>query len=315
MLNHGFDVVCELLRDKDMRLRGRGPEEIVIGVIDADGVLDQNALTDVAPLFADPLVGGVQVGVRIANADDGLLERCQDMEFVGFSHLAQAARDRIGSVGLGGNGQFTRLSALLSLGRPPWTDCLTEDLDLGLSLTRLGWRIRFCPTAWVAQQGVTTTRAWLRQRTRWAQGHYQCWSHFPGLLAARRTPILTRVDLAIYLLFVTFVMFVSANLVITVAGAAGILWLSNDFLSFLPLVLRRTWRPSAWRRPGGNLPDPLPRESQHPLRWWELPAYGAAFAIYAYLWAVATLWAWARMLLGRGSWAKTARVKPEASPS
>ena len=69
--------------------------------------------------FADPRVGGVQMGVIIGNAADGLIPRCQDLEFVGFSHLAQAARDRIGSVGLGGNGQFTRLAALRSLGRPP----------------------------------------------------------------------------------------------------------------------------------------------------------------------------------------------------
>ena len=122
--------------------------------MDADGRLDRHALTETGRLFGNSRVGGVQIGVTITNAGDGLLPRCQDIEFVGFSHLAQAARDRIGSVGLGGNGQFTRLSALRSLGRPPWTDCLTEDLDLGLSLTRLGWRIRFCSTAWVAQEGV-----------------------------------------------------------------------------------------------------------------------------------------------------------------
>ena len=317
VLNHGFEVVCELVERGDPRVDGRAPEDIVIGVIDADGVLDQHALADVAPLFADPRVGGVQISVRIANAAAGLLERCQDMEFVGFSHLAQAARDRIGSVGLGGNGQFTRLSALLSLGRAPWTDCLTEDLDLGLSLTRLGWRIRFCPTAWVAQQGVTTTRAWLRQRTRWAQGHYQCWSHFPGLLVARKTPILTRIDLAIYLLFVTFVMFVTANLLITVAGAAGLLWLSNDFLSFLPLGLPKNVATLVLGvGPVAIFLVRYQTESDRPLRWWEVPAYGAAFALYAYLWALATLWAWARMLLGRGSWAKTARIQQqEASPS
>ena len=153
VLNHAFEILNELVDEQDPRLGGRAAEEIVVGVMDADGVLDEHALEDVAPLFGDPRVGGAQIGVRILNVSDGLLPRCQDMEFVGFSHLAQAARDRIGSVGLGGNGQFTRLAALRSLGRPPWTDCLTEDLDLGLSLTRLGWRIRFCSSAWVASRG------------------------------------------------------------------------------------------------------------------------------------------------------------------
>jgi len=98
-------------------------------------------------------------------------------EFIGFSFLVQAARDRIGSVGLGGNGQFNRLSALRSLGRPPWTDCLTEDLDIGLALVGQGWRIRFWRGAFVAQQGLRSPRLLLRQRTRWVQGNYQCMTH------------------------------------------------------------------------------------------------------------------------------------------
>lgn len=314
VLNHGFEILNELVDEQDPRLGGRAADEVVVGVMDADGVLDEHALEEIAPLFNDPRVGGAQIGVRILNARDGLLPRCQDMEFVGFSHLAQAARDRIGSVGLGGNGQFTRLAALRSLGRPPWTDCLTEDLDLGLSLTRLGWRIRFCSSAWVAQQGVVTLSAWLRQRTRWAQGHYQCWAHLPGLIVSRKARLMTRIDLTIYLLFVTFVMFVTANLLITAAGAAGLLWLSNHFLSFMPLGLPKNLATLLFGV--GPVAIFLVRYQQYSrfrFRRWELPAFGALFAAYAYLWALATLWAWGRMLLGRGGWAKTARVNPGTS--
>ena len=50
-------------------------------------------------------------------------------EFVVFTEIFQRARQRVGSVGLGGNGQFARLTALMSLGDAPWTKCLTEDLD------------------------------------------------------------------------------------------------------------------------------------------------------------------------------------------
>ena len=188
------------------------------------------------------------MGVIIGNAEDGLMPRCQDLEFVGFSQLAQAARDRIGSVGLGGNGQFTRLVALQSLGRPPWTDCLTEDLDLGLNLTRLGWHIRFCRTTSVTQQGVRTV-ARLRQRTRWAQGHYQCWDHVPKLLTAGNVRLVTRLDLVLYLFFVAFVMFVAANLAIALAGALGWIVIVNEFLAFLPAgpceTSRCSWSDSA----------------------------------------------------------------------
>ena len=55
------------------------------------------------------------------------------------------------------------------------------------------------------------------------------------------------------------------------------------------------------------------QHSPYPLRWWELPAYGAAFALYVYMWAVASILAWFRLIRGRVGWAKTSRVRGEAA--
>lgn len=310
VLNEGYRVLGELLERGDPLVAGFDPDEVVVGVVDADGTLEPDALDEVARLFADPGVGAVQMGVIIGNATDSLIARCQDLEFVGFSHLAQAARDRIGSVGLGGNGQFTRLRALRELGAEPWSDCLTEDLDLGLHFARNGWAIRFCRTTSVTQQGVRTIRAWLRQRTRWAQGHYQCWDHVPRLISAGNVPLVARLDLVLYLLFVTFVMFVAANLVIAVLGALGVVTIVNDFLAFLPAgPPRNITMLTIGLSPVVMLLTRYQQHSPHPLRWWELPAYGAAFALYVYLWAAASLLAWTRLVRGRTAWAKTRRVE------
>jgi 1,2-diacylglycerol 3-beta-glucosyltransferase len=313
VLNEGYRVLEQLISERHPLVAGFEAGDVVLGIVDADGELEPNALTEIARLFADPRVGGVQMGVIIGNAATGLLPRCQDLEFVGFSHLAQAARDRIGSVGLGGNGQFTRVAALRSLERPPWTDCLTEDLDLGLHLTRLGWRIRFCRTTSVTQQGVRTLRAWLRQRTRWAQGHYQCWDHVPKLLGAGNVPILTRLDLTLYLLFVAFVMFVAANLVVAFAGALGFITVENWFLSFIPAgPPRNLLMEVIGISPVVILLARYQQHSPHPLRWWELPAYGGAFALYVYLWTFASLVAWFRLTGGRVGWSKTHREARQA---
>ena len=314
VLNDGFRVVHELVEQGHPLVAGFDPQEIVIGVVDADGTLERDSLSEVARLFHDPRVGGVQLGVIIGNAEEGLIARCQDLEFVGFSHLAQAARDRIGSVGLGGNGQFTRLRALRALGRPPWTSCLTEDLDLGLHLTRLGWKIRFCRSRSVTQQGVRTLRAWIRQRTRWAQGHYQCWDHVPRLLTAGNVPLITRLDLVLYLLFVAFVMFVAANLAVAFLGALGVVTIVNEFLAFVPAgPARNATTLAIGLGPVFMLLARYQQHSPHPLRWWELPAYGAAFGIYVYLWALASVLAWFRLTVGRTSWAKTRRIAREGS--
>ena len=312
-LNAGYRCLEELLASRDPFVAGFDPADVVIGVVDADGHLEPQALHEVGRLFAEPTVGGVQMGVVIGNAADGLIPRCQDLEFTGFSHLAQAARDRMGSVGLGGNGQFTRLTALRSLGRDPWTDCLTEDLDLGLHLRRLNWEIRFCPRTVVTQQGVRTVRAWLRQRTRWAQGHYQCWEHIPRLLTAWRIPLVARFDLTLYLLFVTFVMFVAANLAVALGGALGWLTITNNFLAFVPAgPPRNVLMEFIGLSPVAMLLTRYQQHSPHPLRWWELPAYGAAFGLYVYLWTAASLLAWSRLVAGRVGWSKTPRVVREA---
>jgi len=308
VLNEGYRQLLALLEAGDPLVEGFAADDVVVGVVDADGHLEPNALRDVAHLFDDPEVGGVQMGVVIGNAPKGLIPRCQDLEFTGFSQLAQAARDRMGSVGLGGNGQFTRLVALKSLRRDPWTDCLTEDLDLGLHLTRLGWEIRFCRTTSVTQQGVRTVGAWLRQRTRWAQGHYQCWDHIPKLLTARKVPLVARFDLTLYLLFVTFVMFVAANLAVAIGGAAGWLTITNNFLAFIPAgPPRNVTMEFIGLSPVAMLLTRYQQHSPHRLRWWELPAYGAAFGLYVYMWTAASLIAWTRLVGGHVGWSKTQR--------
>jgi len=314
VLNHAFEIIRGLVRDHSPMLDGRTEDDIIIGITDADGQLERHALTSVSQYFADPAVGGLQIGVRIANAGTNILTRMQDIEFVGFSAFVQEARDSFGSVGLGGNGQFTRLSALVSLGYAPWTDCLTEDLDLGLSLVQLGWRIRFCPNAYVAQQAVTNLRMLFRQRTRWVQGHYQCWRHLPDLMRSKDVPLGTRVDLALYLVLVCFVVLVSVGMVFAILSTAGLVITHSTAFHFVPaglmrntLILFLSFGPLTifLLTYQGRTAFPMP------VRW--LPAYAVVFAVYTYAWMVATAWAWWRLLTGRGSWAKTARVDSEAA--
>src|SRR5919204_2496653 len=176
-----LNAAVQHLRGSDL-LGARSPDQVVVAVFDADGRLAPQALSVVAGYFRDPRAAAVQIGVQMRNADVNLLARMQDMEFTVFTEVFQRARQLMGSVGLGGNGQFVRLSALESLGESPWTSCLTEDLDLGVRLLLDGWRNIYCPTVCVDQQAVTQVRRWLRQRARWFHGHMQCWKLVPRIL-------------------------------------------------------------------------------------------------------------------------------------
>lgn len=166
----------------------------IIGVIDADGRPAANCLSVCArpDLFGDPAVGSVQIQVRMINRDDsrpfpgqgGLanalgqsLVRMQDLEFRVPISAIQIARRFTRSVGLGGNGQFSRLSALdvvADKNGEPWRGALLEDYELSLHLMMTGHRNEYTPDTHVDQEGLPDLRRLVRQRTRWGQGTMQC---------------------------------------------------------------------------------------------------------------------------------------------
>jgi cellulose synthase/poly-beta-1,6-N-acetylglucosamine synthase-like glycosyltransferase len=313
VLNHALERILAMLSGPGP-LQGLDPTRVIIGVMDADGQLEPRALKHVLPLFSDPCVGGVQAGVRIANARANVLTRLQDVEFVGFSAFVQEARDSLGSVGLGGNGQFTRLSALLSLGRDPWTESLTEDLDLGLSLAELGWKVRFAPDAYVAQQGVTRFGPLLRQRTRWVQGHYQCWNHIPKLLDSEAIATHTRLDLIVYLLLVTFILVLTLGVVVNILGILGLVVTTTSFLENVPVgPIRNALHLVLSFGPLIVFIGAYQLRAQHRFRWWELPTAMLVFSAYAYVFVVSQVWALSRIALRRQSWSKTPRTEAEAA--
>ena len=125
-------------------LPGVDRERVIVVVVDADGRISPDAPRFAAAHFADPEVGGVQALVRIYNRS-GFLTRMQDVEFSVYGSVYQAGRNRAGTAGMGGNGQFNRLSALDAIvdGDGPWRHRLTEDQDLGLRL--LARRLEVAP--------------------------------------------------------------------------------------------------------------------------------------------------------------------------
>jgi 1,2-diacylglycerol 3-beta-glucosyltransferase len=313
VLNHAFTIISAMIESGDAALEGRGAQDVIVLVMDADGQLERHSIANVVPLFADPLVGGAQIGVRIANAGDSVLTRMQDIEFIGFSAFVQEVRDWFGSVGLGGNGQFARMSALRSTGDTPWTDCLSEDLDLGLTLVERGWRVRFCSDAWVAQQGVTDLRVLFRQRTRWIQGHYQCWRHIPRLATNRTIPLATKADLLIYLSMVVFIVFIMTSMVLGWLAEFNVIAIHSTFLDSVPAEYRGAVRVALSFGPLLLFMATYQMRSVRRLRLHEFPAYTAAFALYTYAWIVAQVWAWLRLARGTNGWVKTPRIKREGS--
>jgi 1,2-diacylglycerol 3-beta-glucosyltransferase len=294
---------------------GVSPEKVVLGIIDGDGQGSRNILLEVSRMLRDTRVGAAQVQVRIRNRNK-LLGAVQDLEFGAIVNACQSLRDTLDTVGLGGNGQFTRLSALLGLGDSPWSACLVEDLELGLRMHLDGVGIRYSSRASVTQQAVVDVKRLTRQRTRWAQGNLQCARYLRRLIASRQISRTSLAEVLHYLISPWINAIVTAVLVVMV-GAAAIGLLVDE-----PMPYLLTW---------GSLIDSvgiwlavtcfpgfvwalvhrhrLGDEQAH-----RLLTAALAYPAFLLLGLVATYRAIFRQASGRQTWAKTERLMEEPLP-
>ncbi|MFF7727746.1 glycosyltransferase [Streptomyces sp. NPDC008001] len=280
---------------------------VLVCVLDADGRMTPGAASRVTELFADPAVGGAQLAVRIRGRHRRAL-RLQDLEFWCLSALTQYGRTATGTVSMGGNGQFSRLSALDSVGPRPWSDSLTEDLDLGISLAARGWTVTSTTTAFVSQQGLTSPRRLLRQRTRWYHGHMRAIGRLPELWARPAVGLRGRVELTGYLLspyLVTLPASVVQHYALLRAlcgdGAgmprlvSGPAWLNLLALQSLPVAACLASALLYWRRT-----DDLPV--------WKAVCWSPAVMVCMYLGFAAGWRALWQITTRRGHWTKTERA-------
>lgn len=285
------------------------PRDVIVCVVDADGRLDPHVVQAVDPYFDDPRTGATQIGVRMYNRNKGLLARLQDMEFVIYGDIFQSARRYIGSVGMGGNGQFMRLSALDTLcgydGSGPWSDSLTEDLDLGVRLIARGWTNQHCTTAAVSQQAVLDVRRLVRQRSRWFQGHLQSAGLVPLIL--REVPTRAAVDLLYHLSSPVLILLTSLmplSFLVATGGTvigsveAGRLlfspmWIIGPYVLSFTAAYAYGWVYSRRERNLGLARAVL---------------LSHVFVLYGYIWFAAGWWGLWRMLTGKQTWLKTART-------
>ena len=301
-LNYAYRRLGELV--------GETPrDEVIVVVVDADGRLAPDAPRYAAAHFADERVGGVQSLVRIYNRGR-VLTWFQDVEFAVYGFLYQAGRTRWGTAGMGGNGQFNRLSALDEVAdhAGPWRDRLTEDQDLGLRLIGAGWHGRQELRAVVEQQGLPGLRRLFRQRTRWSQGNLQAM----GLLrVVRHAPVslVARLDQFTYLLMPIWQAVVGASLI-----GSLVLWAIGevDFWDGGPL-----WQLAFFYvlGVGGVVLGCVARGAPRGLRGILGGLLVAqAYAFYSWLLWPVLVRATLRQLTDRRGWAKTERERVSFTP-
>jgi len=156
----------------------------VVGVIDADYVVEPNWLKDLVPLFVDPQIGLVQAPQDHRDGARSVMHHAMNGEYAGFFDIGMVQRNEYNAIIVHGTMCLIRRAALEAAGN--WSsDTICEDTDLGLTLLELGWRALYTKQRYGYGLLPDSFEAYKKQRHRWAYGGFQIvkkhWRRFlPG---------------------------------------------------------------------------------------------------------------------------------------
>ena len=162
----------------------------IIGVIDADYVVEPDWLKDLVPVFADPRVGLVQAPQDHRDGDRSLMHYIMNGEYAGFFDIGMVQRNEVNAIIVHGTMCLIRRTAMEMAGG--WAgDTICEDTDLGLGIIEHGWLTHYTNHRYGHGLLPDTYEAFKKQRHRWAYGGFQIvkkhWRRFlPG--ATRLSP-------------------------------------------------------------------------------------------------------------------------------
>jgi cellulose synthase/poly-beta-1,6-N-acetylglucosamine synthase-like glycosyltransferase/peptidoglycan/xylan/chitin deacetylase (PgdA/CDA1 family)/spore germination protein YaaH len=151
-------------------------EEIFIG-IDADTIIDAEAIAYLVPHFQNPRIGAIAGNAKVGNRVN-LWTQWQALEYITSQNFERRALNVFGAVSVvpGAIGAW-RTAAVRQAGAYH-TDTVAEDADLTMSLLERGWRVVNEDRALAFTEAPTTAGGLMRQRFRWSFGILQSvWKH------------------------------------------------------------------------------------------------------------------------------------------
>jgi cellulose synthase/poly-beta-1,6-N-acetylglucosamine synthase-like glycosyltransferase len=165
------------------------PRAEVIGVVDADYVVEADYLRRTAPLFAErPRLGFVQTPQNYREWEHAPYLRRLFYSYEYFFRVSQVSRNELDAAIFGGTMGLIRRSALEEVGG--WDEwCITEDAEVSLKMLRAGWSGQHVERAFGHGVMPLTFEALKRQRFRWCFGGVQILkAHWRSLMPWDRSP-------------------------------------------------------------------------------------------------------------------------------
>lgn len=181
VLNFALDYICQITIRQRVSF-----EKVIIGVVDADAQLADNALQRLNAYFSSPRTNITQMRVKMYPHFKNWLQILQDIEFFSINHMAQIMRMYTKTVGLSGNGQFFRLAPIIDkIGAHPWGNALLDDYELTIKMMLKKLHVDYMTDTYVYQEALTSPKRFVRQRSRWVQGDLNCLKYLPKIIKSR----------------------------------------------------------------------------------------------------------------------------------
>jgi cellulose synthase/poly-beta-1,6-N-acetylglucosamine synthase-like glycosyltransferase/peptidoglycan/xylan/chitin deacetylase (PgdA/CDA1 family) len=245
----------------------------IVVIVDADTVVEADAVHRLVQPFADPAVGAVAGNVKVGNRRR-MVARWQHIEYVIGFNLDRRLYERFDCIPTvpGALGAFRKAAVQAAGGVTD--DTLAEDTDLTIALHRAGWKVVYTDDARSWTEAPATVGQLWRQRYRWSYGTMQAlWKHRgglrdpgrPGRFGRRGLPVLALFTVVLPLLAPLVDIFALYGLLFLDRSATVTAWATVMALQVLTAIL-------AFR---------LDRESLRPL--WALPLQQIAYRQLMYL--------------------------------
>ncbi len=148
----------------------------LIVIFDAEDQPEPDQLLKAASAFecGDHQLACVQARLNYYNANENWLTRLFTLEYsLWFDWLLPALQAQGAPIPLGGTSNYFKTDTLVKIGGwDPFN--VTEDADLGLRLSKLGYRVEILDST-TYEEANCRTGNWIRQRSRWMKGYLQTW--------------------------------------------------------------------------------------------------------------------------------------------
>ncbi len=146
----------------------------VVTIFDSEDQVHPDVFNIVNTVMVTEGVNVVQAGVQLMNYDSKWFSALNVLEYYFWFKSRLHYHAQVGIIPLGGNTIFFTRRLLKLIGG--WDEqCLTEDADIGIRLSKMGERVRVVyEDAYVTKEETPpTVNQFIKQRTRWNQGFLQ----------------------------------------------------------------------------------------------------------------------------------------------